>query len=172
MGIWRKTLIYLGLVEDEDHFDDYAYDDIGLDEEPVPEPANSRRGSLRRVQESEPAVTPRRDPGARREGVVRAMPERSSSPSVHHLSPTNFNMHAQELGDKFRDGAVVIMNLDSTPPEEASRLKNFASGLVYGLRGTMRPVGPNVFLLSPEGVQVSAEEQQRLLDARGLFHEG
>jgi cell division inhibitor SepF len=100
------------------------------------------------------------------------MPERSTSPSVHHLSPTNFNMHAQELGDKFREGSVVIMNLDTTPPEEASRLKNFASGLVYGLRGSMRPVGPNVFLLSPEGVQVSAEEQQRLLDARGLFNEG
>jgi cell division inhibitor SepF len=170
MGIWRKTLIYLGLVEDEDHFDDYGYDDLG-EEDPAPEQAQSRRGSLRRV-ESEAAPAARRDPGGRREGVVRAMPERTSSPSVHHLSPTNFNMHAQELGDKFRDGSVVIMNLDSTPPEEASRLKNFASGLVYGLRGTMRPVGPNVFLLSPEGVQVSAEEQQRLLDARGLFNEG
>ena len=165
MGIWRKTLIYLGLVEDDDHFDDYGYDDL-TDEEAVSEPAPSRRAPLRRVQEPDAAAAPRR------EGVVRAMPDRGASPSVHHLSPTNFNMHAQELGDKFRDGAVVIMNLDSTPPEEASRLKNFASGLVYGLRGTMRPVGPNVFLLSPEGVQVSAEEQQRLLDARGLFNEG
>jgi cell division inhibitor SepF len=171
MGIWRKTLIYLGLVEDEEHFDDYGYDDL-VDEEQAPEPATSRRGSLRRVHESEPVPSARRDAGARREGVVRAMPERSTSPSVHHLSPTNFNMHAQELGDKFREGSVVIMNLDTTPPEEASRLKNFASGLVYGLRGSMRPVGPNVFLLSPEGVQVSAEEQQRLLDARGLFNEG
>ena len=171
MGIWRKTLIYLGLVEDDDHFDDYGYDDLAEDE-PAPEPAQSRRGSLRRVQETEQAQAPRRDAGARREGVVRAMPERTASPSVHHLAPTNFNMHAQELGDKFREGSVVIMNLDTTPPEEASRLKNFASGLVYGLRGTMRPVGPNVFLLSPEGVQVSAEEQQRLLDARGLFNEG
>jgi cell division inhibitor SepF len=171
MGIWRKTLIYLGLVEDEEHFDDYGYDDL-VDEEQAPEAATSRRGSLRRVHESEPVPSGRREAGARREGVVRAMPERSTSPSVHHLSPTNFNMHAQELGDKFREGSVVIMNLDTTPPEEASRLKNFASGLVYGLRGSMRPVGPNVFLLSPEGVQVSAEEQQRLLDARGLFNEG
>jgi cell division inhibitor SepF len=172
MGIWRKTLIYLGLVEDDDHFDDYAYDDLS-DEEAAPEPAPSRRGSLRRVQETEPVGAPRRDNGGRREGVVRAMPERSaSSPSVHHLSPTNFKYHAQELGDKFREGSVVIMNLDSTPPEDAARLKNFASGLVYGLRGTMKTVGPNVFLLSPEGVQVSAEEQQRLLDARGLFNEG
>ncbi|MGH2753327.1 MAG: cell division protein SepF [Actinomycetota bacterium] len=164
MGIWRKTLVYLGLVEEDDHFDEYAYDDLA-DDELQPEPAQSRRGSLRRVHEAE-AGSPRR------EGVVRAMPDRATSPSVHHLSPTNFNVHAQELGDKFRDGSVVIMNLDTTPPEEAKRLKNFASGLVYGLRGSMKTVGPNVFLLSPEGVQVSAEEQQRLLDARGLFNEG
>ena len=152
--------MYLGLVEDEDDLaHEYGYDDLA-EEEPAPQ----RRSSLRRVAEPEPQLE-------RRDAVVRAIPTAAAAPGVHHLSPTNFNTHAQELGDKFRDGAVVIMNLDECPAEEASRLKNFASGLVYGLRGTMRQVGRNVFLLSPEGVAVSAEEQQRLLDARGLFNQ-
>lgn len=151
--------MYLGLVEDDDDLDlEYGYDDLAEEES---QPA--RRSSLRRVAEAEPLD--------RRDAVVRAIPTNVSAPGVHHLSPTNFNTHAQELGDKFREGAVVIMNLDDCPDEEASRLKNFASGLVYGLRGSMRQVGRNVYLLSPEGVAVSAEEQQRLLDARGLFNQ-
>ena len=153
--------MYLGLVEEEDDLEhEYGYDDLA-EEEPAP----SRRSSLRRVAEPETSRFERPD------AVVRAIPTNVSAPGVHHLSPTNFNTHAQELGDKFREGAVVIMNLDDCPAEEASRLKNFASGLVYGLRGSMRQVGRNVFLLSPEGVAVSAEEQQRLLDARGLFNQ-
>ena len=152
--------MYLGLVEDDDDLDhEYGYDDLA-EEDPAP----ARRSSLRRVAEPEPQFE-------RRDAVVRAIPTAAAAPGVHHLSPTNFNTHAQELGDKFRDGAVVIMNLDDCPADEASRLKNFASGLVYGLRGSMRQVGRNVFLLSPEGVAVSAEEQQRLLDARGLFNQ-
>ena len=153
-GVWRKTLIYLGLVEDDD-IDDYAYED-GVEEGPPQRSTHVRRTHIDR-------------PADRRDSVVRAIPNSPPQPSVHHLNPTNFNLHAQELGDKFRDGAVVIMNLEGTPAEEASRLKNFASGLVYGLRGSMRPVGANVFLLSPSGVAVSAEEQRALLEARGLF---
>lgn len=152
--------MYLGLVEEDDELEhEYGYDDLAEDDPPLP-----RRSSLRRVAEPDPQFD-------RRDAVVRAIPTATAAPGVHHLSPTNFNTHAQELGDKFRDGAVVIMNLDDCPAEEASRLKNFASGLVYGLRGSMRQVGRNVFLLSPEGVAVSAEEQQRLLDARGLFNQ-
>lgn len=152
--------MYLGLVEEDDDFEhEYGYDDLA-EEEPSP----SRRSSLRRVAEPDSRFE-------RPDAVVRAIPTNVSAPGVHHLSPTNFNTHAQELGDKFREGAVVIMNLDDCPDDEASRLKNFASGLVYGLRGSMRQVGRNVFLLSPEGVAVSAEEQQRLLDARGLFNQ-
>ena len=152
--------MYLGLVEDDDDLEhEYGYDDLA-EEDPPP----TRRSSLRRVAEPDPY-------NERPAAVVRAIPTAAVAPGVHHLSPTNFNTHAQELGDKFRDGAVVIMNLDDCPDDEASRLKNFASGLVYGLRGSMRQVGRNVFLLSPEGVAVSAEEQQRLLDARGLFNQ-
>lgn len=165
-GIWRKTLLYLGLVED-DRYEDYdGYEDL-IEDEPDPQ---ARRAPIRHVGE------PRRGRHRGREveehtAVVRAMPEPRRAPSVHHLEPTNFGTHAQELGDKFREGSIVFMNLQSADEDTKSRLKNFASGLVYGLEGRMSQLGRDMFLLSPRGVQVSAEEQQKLLEERGLFYQ-
>lgn len=169
-GIWRKTLTYLGLVE-EDEFDDYdgydGYEDLMEDPEPAP-----RRQAIRRVEEHgrggrRSRSTSREEFGA----VVHAMPEPRNEPRVHHLEPTNFGTHAQELGDKFREGSIVFMNLQSADEDTKSRLKNFASGLVYGLEGRMRQLGSDMFLLTPKGTQVSAEEQQKLLEERGLFYQ-
>lgn len=164
MGMWRKTLIYLGLVEDEE-FDSYGYDDFEFEEEAP------KRQPLRKAQVAERSRrTERAERPDRRDAVVRAIPSPSLG-NVHKLSPRNFDTHAKELGDKFRNGAVVIMDLKETSKDTASRLKNFASGLVYGLEGHMEKVGNDVYLLAPRGVQVSAEEQQRYLEESGLFNE-
>jgi cell division inhibitor SepF len=152
-GAWRKTLIYLGLVED-DEADDYAYDD-----EPSPEPA-ARSLSRNLEREARPA---------RREAVVRTMPSPPSA-RFHLVSPAAFN-DAQEIGDKYREGFSVIMNLAGASPDIARRLVDFASGLAYGLAGSMQQVADRVFLLTPQGVQVSAEERRRFLEERGFFNQ-
>jgi cell division inhibitor SepF len=158
-GVWKKTLIYLGLVE-EDDLHDFGYDDYAEDE-PAPAPAPSRKGgALRRVAEA---------PAPRRDAVVRAMPTPSPG-RLHLVHPTNFN-DAQELGDKFREGYSVIMNLQAADADLSRRLIDFASGLVYGLAGSMQPVADRVFLLTPSGVQVSAEERRRFLEERGFFNQ-
>lgn len=162
MGMWKRTLVYLGLVEDDGYEDGFATEP-DVDEGPKRTPLKRSHPPERRDRRRSPAVE-------HRDAVVRAMPQPAVA-SVYHLSPTDFNQHAQELGDRFRSGAVVIMNLKETEPEVAGRLKNFASGLVYGLEGVMRKVGDDVFLLSPRGIQVSAEEQQRYLAESGLFNE-
>jgi cell division inhibitor SepF len=151
-GVWRKTLIYLGLVED-DEFDEYHYED--LDPEPqTPPPPPPRRGG------------PRRDTGP--QSVV---PLPTAPPAMFHLvTPSNFN-DAQEVGDKFRDGYSVLMNLASADAVLRRRLIDFASGLAYGLNGAMQPVADNVFLITPSGVQVSAEERRRFLEERGFFNQ-
>lgn len=146
--------MHLGLVE-EDDLDDYGYDDYAEDEGPP------RKGSVRRVAESPPPV--------RRDAVVRAMPTAAQG-RLHLLHPTTFN-DAQELGDKFRQGFSVIMNLQSAEPDLTRRLIDFASGLVYGLSGSIQPVAERVFLLTPSGVQVSAEERRRFLEERGFFNQ-
>jgi cell division inhibitor SepF len=88
----------------------------------------------------------------------------------HLVQPTTFN-DAQEVGDKFRDGFSVLMNLQGIDANLRRRLIDFASGLAYGLGGSMKPVANNVFLITPSGVQVSAEERRRLLEERGFFNQ-
>jgi cell division inhibitor SepF len=152
-GIWRKTLIYLGLVED-DELDDY-YDDLEP-EHPQSQPQPHRRSG------------PRVAPGGP-EGVVRPLP--TAPPAMFHLvMPSTFN-DAQEVGDKFRDGYSVIMNLQGVDAVLRRRLIDFASGLAYGLAGSMQPAADNVFLITPSGVQVSAEERRRFLEERGFFNQ-
>jgi cell division inhibitor SepF len=150
-GLWRKTMVYLGLAE-EDEYEEYTY------EEPDPNEPN-RRSSVTRL------------PEARKEAVVRAVPTPPEPTARFHLVlPGDFN-DAQEIGDKFREGYSVIMNLQTTDPDLRRRLIDFAAGLSYGLEGSMKQVADKVFLVTPSGVQVSAEERRRFLEERGFYNQ-
>lgn len=159
MAIWRKTLVYLGLVED-DEFDDYAYDDEPEDE---PAPRRSRRSAGRPSGGAHSA-------SGGRDAVVRPIPSPPQT-RFHLVNPTQFKADAQEVGDKFREGHSVLMNLQSAEGRERQRLIDFASGLAYGMGGAIQPAGENVILITPPGVQVSAEERQRFLEERGFFNQ-
>ncbi len=149
-GVWRKTLVYLGLAEEDDDFDGYEYDEYDHD-----------RPTERRAprQDAEP------DPPARRGAVVRSI----SGPAtqIHRIEPRGFN-DAQEIGDRFREGQTVIVNLEATDPDVSRRVMDFAYGLVYGLRGTVEPVG-KVVILAPRGVEISSGEGRRFLEQTGFF---
>jgi cell division inhibitor SepF len=84
----------------------------------------------------------------------------------HVMSPSSFN-DAQELADHFKTTNPVIMNLQAADRDLARRLIDFASGLCYGLGGSMEKVANQVYLLTPTNVEVSAEERRRL--ERGLY---
>ncbi len=157
-SVWRKTLVYLGLVEDDD-YDEY-YDDLEPHDGPAP-----RRGRHARPAAGGDGYA------APRGGVVTPMPPSGPvAPRFHLVHPSSFN-DAQEVGDKFRESFSVIMNLQAADRELGRRLVDFASGLAYGLGGSMQPVAENVFLVTPAGVQVSAEERRRLLEERGFFNQ-
>ena len=150
-GVWKKTLNYLGLVEDDEEF---------VEELPDVEPAPVRR---MRPQ-------PVRDVSSNAEGVVRtiAAPRPvSASSAIHKSEPKRFN-EAREVADRFKEGTAVIMNLQGAEDSTARRLVDFASGLVYGLDGKIELVANRVYLLTPADVEVSAEERERL--AGGGFY--
>ena len=153
-GFWRKTLIYLGLAED-DEYDEFQYEDE------LEEPSQ-RRAPVRHLPEPEGGR-------GRRDAVVR--PISSAGARFHLVQPSTFN-DVQEVGDKYRDGFSVLMNLQSADPDLARRVVDFASGLAYGLNGSLQPVADRVFLVTPPGVQVSAEERRRFLEERGFFNQG
>ena len=149
-GVWKKTLTYLGLVE-EDEFEDL--DEVAAQPEAAP---------VRRLQRAQPVHDMAMDTES--EGIVRTIPSpraTTSASSIHKSEPRRFN-EAREVADRFKNGIPVIMNLQSTDDTIARRLVDFASGLVYGLDGKIEMVANRVYLLTPANMEVSAEERERL----------
>jgi len=85
------------------------------------------------------------------------------------LHPTTYN-EARTIGEHFRDGVPVIMNLTEMDEADAKRLVDFAAGLAFGLRGTIERVTNRVFLLSPANVQVTAEDKAKIAEG-GFFNQ-
>lgn len=150
-GVWKKTLNYLGLTEDDEEF----VEDLS---EAEPAPVHRMRPQSVREVPSEA------------EGVVRtiatARPPTATS-SIHRSEPRRFN-EARDVADRFKSGTAVIMNLQSTEDTIARRLVDFASGLVYGMDGKIEMVANRVYLLTPANVDVSAEDRERI--AGGDFY--
>ena len=84
------------------------------------------------------------------------------------VHPRTYN-EARTIGEHFRDGVPVIMNLSEMEDQDAKRLVDFAAGLIFGLRGTIERVTSKVFLLSPQNVNVTAEDKERI--AGGFFNQ-
>ena len=84
------------------------------------------------------------------------------------VHPRNYN-EARTVGEHFRDGVPVIMNLTDMDDSDAKRLVDFAAGLIFGLRGTIERVTSRVFLLSPRNVNVTAEDKERI--AGGFYNQ-
>jgi len=59
----------------------------------------------------------------------------------------------------------VLMNLSDMEESERKRLVDFASGLVFGLHGSIERVTSKVFLLTPANVRVSTENKTAAAEA-------
>jgi cell division inhibitor SepF len=150
-GVWKKTLNYLGLVEEDEEF---------VEDMPEVDPAPVRRMRPSAVREVSSDA----------EGTVRTISSRTAvaaTGAIHKSEPKRFN-EARDVADRFKEGTAVIMNLQSTEDPIARRLVDFASGLVYGLDGKIELVANRVYLLTPADVEVSAEERERI--AGGGFY--
>ena len=178
-GMWQKTMVYLGLKDDDEGYE-YDYDELDLAEEefteaqpvaPVERAAKPARPSRReppapavRVQPRVRAV-PVDEVEAAAVPTIRPMP--ASAARVHVVEPQGFN-DAQEVGDRLKSDQPVIINLQGLSKDLQRRLIDFSSGLTYAIGGSMARVADQVFLLTPSNVEVSQEEKDRL-QARGLF---
>jgi cell division inhibitor SepF len=85
------------------------------------------------------------------------------------LHPRTYN-EARAIGEHFREGIPVIMNLTEMVDSDAKRLVDFAAGLIFGLRGSIERVTNKVFLLSPANIEVTAEDKARIAE-RGFFNQ-
>ena len=94
---------------------------------------------------------------------VAPVPETPAVPEITTLQPTSYN-EARVIGERYRDGIPVIMNLTEMDDVAAKRLVDFAAGLAFALRGSIEKVTNRVFLLSPPNVEVSASDRRKLAE--------
>jgi cell division inhibitor SepF len=173
-GAMRKMGVYLGLVEDGvEPVDEYdEYDDY---EAPAPrrEVATDRADHTRTLQpvreERYPSATATAQQTQPRTPRSEPRHETLDSYKITTLHPRNYN-DARTVGEYFRDGTPVIMNLTDMDDSDAKRLVDFSAGLIFGLHGSIERVTAKVFLLSPANVVVTAEEKARLAEG-GFFNQ-
>ena len=177
--VWSRALVYFGIVEEDEYWDEEAY----AAEEELERTYDRDRQNVRRLnprarqrEEFEDWSEPDAQAGAqtavkRPSGGSRRPLEAvaAASVKVHLVVPRSFN-DAQSIADKFKDSVPVIVNLQSADAELSKRLIDFSSGLTYALGGSMQRVADKVFLLTPRNVEVSAEERARLID-HGFYNQ-
>jgi cell division inhibitor SepF len=179
----RKAMMYLGFGPDDEYDDEYDVaperpgrasrvgyspdpNEQGGTVRPMPVRAGRDRDISREVS-FEPSRERSLEPDA---PSVTARPRGSSAvrtvaatPNAkpHTVTPTSFN-DAQDVGDRFKEGQPVIVNLQDVDSDLKRRLIDFASGLCYALEGKVERVANGVYLLSPANVQVSDEDRRRI----------
>ncbi len=174
-GVMRKMGLYLGLVEDDENDRYDRYDEY--DEELAPEEPAVRRYQPAAAAAPATAATRRSFEAPRSQGAVAldppprptAVPAYDESYRITTLHPHSYN-EARAIGENFRAGTPVIMNLSEMDDTDAKRLVDFAAGLIFGLHGRIERVTNKVFLLSPEHVEVTAEDKARIAEG-GFFNQ-
>ncbi|QPP09340.1 cell division protein SepF [Streptomyces bathyalis] len=127
---------------------------------------NGRSGRIAPVS----SITPERQSLEKSAPVI--MPKVVSEREPYRITtlhPRTYN-EARTIGEHFREGTPVIMNLTEMDDTDAKRLVDFAAGLVFGLHGSIERVTQKVFLLSPANVDVTAEDKARIAEG-GFFNQ-
>jgi cell division inhibitor SepF len=188
MSMWRKAMMYLGFGPDDEYDDEYdaaperssrlgrsPYSADPYEQGGTVRPMPVRQGRDRDVsremgsresmeqarerpaETSEPSTITARPRGGSAVRTVAA----AASAKPHTVTPTSFN-EAQDVGDRFKEGQPVIVNLQDVDSDLKRRLIDFAAGLCYALDGKVERVANGVYLLSPANVQVSDEDRRRI----------
>jgi cell division inhibitor SepF len=166
----RKMAVYLGLVEDDHRYDDQYQDEYGAEE-------YEEYGAEFIDQAESRDVVSRTDGGgldrvgrlAEQEEPPVVQMQTTDLARITTLHPRTYN-EARTIGEHFREGTPVIINLTEMVDSDARRLVDFSAGLIFGLRGSIDRVTNKVFLLSPANVEVAAEDKARIAE-RGFFNQ-
>jgi cell division inhibitor SepF len=172
-GAMRKMAEYLGLVEhDLDADDDVDLSDGRRHREPYAAP----QADLRPRPVTEVAARPAPSGlglSDRATSTATLKPIGSAGGAdvyrIETLHPRSYN-DARRIGEEYREGVPVIINLTGMDDNDAKRIVDFAAGLVFGLRGSIERITNKVFLLSPANVDVGAEARAQIAQD-GFFNQ-
>jgi len=161
MSAIKKTLEYLGFVEEEDETVDRhdtdrrepAYRDREVVETYDEVDEHDEREAA--ADESPAPVTPIHPSPIR---PVDTPAPGTSMNRIRTIHPRSYN-DAMVIGSAFREGTPVIMNLSEMDENNSKRLVDFSAGLIFGLHGSIERVTNKVFLLTPENIEVAGETE-------------
>jgi cell division inhibitor SepF len=191
-GAMRKMAVYLGLVEDpgDEAYDEYDdYDSArksarearprGYDDRPDERPDDRYASrSVRPIPDTRAVRTFRSDApsSANARPVAAQAPDRrpayAPAPDLSRIEtihPRSYN-DARRIGEQYREGVPVIMNLSELEDSDAKRIIDFAAGLVFGMRGSIERITNKVFLLSPINVDAGDAARAQLAQD-GFFNQ-
>ena len=150
---FKRAANFLCLVDEEE-----------LDLAPaIVEPTPRRSFRRSEVQDSETPSYLRQPSSPARVSSVQSVPsvqvhEAAVIDRIITLHPRMYS-EARTIGEHYRSGQPVIMNLSDMEESERKRIIDFASGLVFGHFGSIERVTSKVFLLTPPNVMVSNEDK-------------
>ena len=159
-NVFKKAANYLGLVDEEEEL------------QPVVAAPEPHRGVRSVTQSVRPSFNPipasaRTAPAPAVQAVPSYQPVQEQFPimdQIFTIHPRFYN-EARTVGERYRQGQPVLMNLSDMDESERKRLVDFASGLVFGLHGSIERVTSKVFLLTPANVRVSSENKTAAAEA-------
>lgn len=154
-GAMRRIGEYLGLLEDT----------AGYDEET----SSYEAGELTRVGAPQRRERPADVAQLSERRRPHAVPAAQELSRIVNLTPTTYN-EARAVGEAFRQGIPVIMNLTEMDDSDAKRLVDFAAGLVFATHGSIERITHKVFMLSPANVTVTAEQKAKIATG-GFFNQ-
>ncbi|MEB3100617.1 cell division protein SepF [Ferviditalea candida] len=126
MGVFNKFMGFLGLQEEEEI----------IERERFEEPENETNFPSNR----------------KNRGNIVGIP--SQKPTKMILSEPRSYEETQQIADHLRSRRPVVVNLHKVRSDLAVRIVDFLSGTVYALNGGISKLGPNIFLCTPESVEI------------------
>lgn len=169
-GALKKTMIYLGLADEEEQKPSREVPESpAMSAQAEPEKVHDFTAKDSAAVDDLAPVEEFRAPVAhlRRESVAR---EESTMHQITTVHPRSYN-DAKVIGEAFRNGIPVIMNVTEMGDTEAKRLVDFSAGLTFGLNGSIERVTKQVFLLTPENIEVLGEDQKASENQEHFFNQ-
>lgn len=143
-------------LEDEDDFTEPQKPaSQEVNEQPAEQaPAKFRSKKERRVQMTNDASN----------NVVSLQAATASKQAKVVLVEPRVYAEAQDIAENLKNKRATIVNLQRIDREQAIRIIDFLSGTVYALGGEIQRVGTNIFLCTPDNVEVSGEISEYLYE--------
>ncbi|NNN19639.1 MAG: cell division protein SepF [Acidimicrobiaceae bacterium] len=123
-------------------------------------------GSRDLSDEHDPSRADNIDPRSLKPKVGFVKPVPAEKPKLHLSQPLRFS-DVQEIGDRFKERQLVLVDLANLPKELSRRVIDFCAGATYALDGKIEKLSEVVLLLSPANIELSVQDKDKLLERLG-----